>query len=59
MLRDDAKRCATDAAAAGVDATYIEGEGMVHIWPIFADRLPEARAALEDVAALLDRVSAH
>lgn len=52
-LRDDGFRVAEKAKAAGVDATWIEGEGMVHIWPIFADRLPEARATIEDIAAFV------
>lgn len=54
-LRDDGKRAVEAASAAGVDATFIEGEGMVHIWPIFADRLPEARKALEQIGAFVKR----
>lgn len=50
-LRDDGYRVVQAAQQAGVDATWIEGEGMVHIWPIFADRLPEAQATLEEVGA--------
>ena len=50
-LRDDGKRAVEGAEKAGVDATWVEGEGMVHIWPTFADRLPEARDALEQIGA--------
>jgi monoterpene epsilon-lactone hydrolase len=50
-LRDDGYRIVQAAQAAGVDATWLEGEDMVHIWPIVADRLPEARATLEEMGA--------
>jgi monoterpene epsilon-lactone hydrolase len=50
-LRDDGYRIVQSAQAAGVDATWLEGEGMVHIWPIFADRLPEARETLDEIGA--------
>jgi monoterpene epsilon-lactone hydrolase len=52
-LRDDGTRCVEAAKAAGVDARFIEGEDMVHIWPIFADRLPEARASLEEIGSFV------
>lgn len=48
-MRDDGKLCAEAAARAGVDARYIEGENMVHIWPMYADRLPQAREALAEI----------
>ncbi|MES2492814.1 MAG: alpha/beta hydrolase [Pseudomonadota bacterium] len=49
MMRDDGKLCVAAAVAQGVDATYYEGKEMAHIWTIFADRLPEAREALQVV----------
>ena len=49
MLRDDGKLCAAAARRDGVDAAYVEGEGMTHIWTIYADRLPEARDALGQI----------
>jgi epsilon-lactone hydrolase len=55
MLRDDGKECAAAAVKAGVDATYIEGEGMAHIWTLYADRLPEAREALDQIGAFVRR----
>ncbi len=51
MLRDDGKVSAQAAARAGVDAMYVEGEGMAHIWTLYADRLPEAREALDQIGA--------
>jgi monoterpene epsilon-lactone hydrolase len=53
-FRDDAYRCAKKAQDAGVDVTYFEGKDMCHIWPIFADRLPEARKTLERVGQFVD-----
>lgn len=52
-LRDDGARAVEAARAAGVDATFVAGEGMVHIWPIFADRLPEARQTLAEIGTFL------
>lgn len=56
MMRDDGKQCVDAAKLAGVDATYHEGQGMAHIWTLFADRLPEAR---EGVALIGDFVRKH
>jgi len=55
MLRDDGKLCVEAARRAGVDATYFEGEGMAHIWTLFADRLPEAREGLALIAQFVNR----
>ncbi len=55
MLRDDGKMCAAAASRDGVDATYVEGEGMAHIWTLYADRLPEAREALDQIGAFARR----
>ena len=56
LLRDDGKLCAAAAARQGVDATYVEGEGMAHIWTLYADRLPEAREALAQIGAFAGRL---
>ncbi len=53
MLRDDSVRLGEKAAAAGVQVSVEEGEGMIHVWHLFADRLPEARAAIERVGAFV------
>lgn len=50
-LLDDARRATQAAKDAGVDATFVEGEGMCHIWPIFGDRLPEALQTLDEMGA--------
>jgi monoterpene epsilon-lactone hydrolase len=54
-MRDDGKLCAAAAAKAGVDAAYIEGKDMVHIWPVYADRLPQAREALTQIGDFVRR----
>ena len=53
MLRDDGKLCAAVAVRDGVAAAYVEGEGMAHIWTLYADRLPEARDALAQIGAFV------
>lgn len=53
-LHDDGKRCVEAAAAAGVDARFVSGEGMTHIWTIYADRLPEARTTLDEIGAFVE-----
>jgi monoterpene epsilon-lactone hydrolase len=50
VVRDDAVRCVAAARAASVDAGLLLAEGMVHVWPLNADRLPEAREALARIA---------
>jgi epsilon-lactone hydrolase len=55
ILRDDGKLCAAAAVRDGVDATYVEGEAMAHIWTLYADRLPEAREALDQIGAFARR----
>ena len=54
MLRDDSVRLGQKATAAGVDVSLEEAEGMIHVWHLFADRLPEARAAIERVGAFVE-----
>jgi monoterpene epsilon-lactone hydrolase len=53
VFRDDGKLCVEAAARAGVDATFRQGAKMVHIYPVYADRLPEAREALEEIGAFV------
>lgn len=55
MLRDDARLCAQAAISAGVNVTYFEGKGMAHIWPLYADRLAQARDALSDINLFVRR----
>ena len=44
MLLSDATRIVDNAQAAGVDTTLIVGEGLIHVWQIFA--CPEAEESL-------------
>ena len=48
-LLDDSRRFAERAAAAGVDVTLRVADDMVHIFPIFASFLPEAREAVTEM----------
>jgi len=53
-LLDESVEFAKRARAAGVDITIDTAEDMIHVWHAFADLLPEARDALDDLAAFLD-----
>ena len=56
VLLDDAVRVRDKATAAGVDVTYFEGEGLIHVWPVLAPDAPESVAALEQIGEF---VAAH
>jgi epsilon-lactone hydrolase len=45
-LFDDSTRFAAKAEAAGVEAQLDIWEEMIHVWPFFADILPEGREAI-------------
>jgi len=45
VLRDDSRRLAACAQAAGVPVRYEEWHRMPHVFPIFAAILPEGRSA--------------
>lgn len=49
MLFDDSSRIAAKAAAAGVEIELDVWEDMIHIWPFFADILPEGAAAIDKI----------
>jgi len=53
ILRDDARLVAKLAASAGVEVVHHEWIGQVHVFPVFADFIPEAKAALRQVAEFL------
>ncbi|MAM11703.1 MAG: hypothetical protein CML23_14840 [Rhizobiaceae bacterium] len=53
VFRDEGKLCVDAAVRAGVDATFRMGANMVHIYPVYADRLPEAREALEEIGSFV------
>jgi acetyl esterase/lipase len=48
-LFDDSTRFAAKARAAGVDVELDIWEGMIHIWPFFADIIPEGAQAIEKI----------
>ena len=45
-LLSDAQRFADRARQAGVEVTYIEHPGVIHMWIVFAPEIPESREAL-------------
>jgi epsilon-lactone hydrolase len=57
VLRDEARRVALKARAAGVPVDYEEWPHMPHVFPILADVLPEARLAFRHMAAFVEAVS--
>ncbi|OYN76505.1 alpha/beta hydrolase fold domain-containing protein [Mycolicibacterium sphagni] len=48
ILNPDARLLAGKAGAAGVDVDYVQGEGMVHVYPLLP--IPEGRAARRLIA---------
>ena len=52
VLLDDAVRVAAKAEAAGVDVTLSIGEGLIHVWQLFA--VPESQEALDEMAAFVN-----
>jgi acetyl esterase/lipase len=56
VLLDDAVRVRDKARAAGVDVTYFEGDGLIHVWPVLAEDAPESEAALNQIGGF---VTAH
>ena len=59
LLHDDAARLVAKARAAGVDARFVEEEGLVHVWPLFLPLMPEARKAVEMSAAFVRAARRH
>jgi epsilon-lactone hydrolase len=51
VLLDDATRFAQRAATAGVAVDLEVGEGLWHVWPLFAPALPEGRVALQRIGS--------
>ena len=50
ILRDDARRMAAHLRDQGVSASLEEEHDLPHVWPIFHNTLPEARATLDALA---------
>lgn len=53
-LHDDGVRFAEKITESGGDATVVEGEGMIHIWPLF-NFLPEAATAVDQAGSFLSK----
>ena len=53
VLLDDASTLAERARAAGVDVTLEVWPDMVHVWHVFAGRVPESTAAVERIGGFL------
>lgn len=51
ILRDDSRRMVDRLRAQGVPVTYVEERDLPHVWPIFHNYLPEARATLAALAS--------
>lgn len=56
VLRDDSRRLAARALAAGVRVQYEEWHRMPHVFPIFAGVLPEGRSAFRHIARFVAAV---
>jgi len=53
ILLDDSQRLATRARAHGVDVMLTTWDRMPHVFPMFADVLPEGRRAINAIAAFV------
>ncbi|MCD0447905.1 alpha/beta hydrolase [Actinocorallia sp. API 0066] len=53
ILRDDSRDLVARAGKAGVDVTHREWNDQAHVFPVFADYVPEAKAAIADIGAFL------
>ena len=54
LLFDDAMRLNEKAASSGVECALRIYEGVPHVWQMFARIMPEARAALAEIAVFLE-----
>ncbi len=53
ILRDDSRRLAARARAAGVEVTLEEWPEMIHVWHLFAHMLSEGREAIQKAGAFI------
>lgn len=53
ILLDDSVRLAERARAAGIEVTFKIWEGMWHVFQAFAEKVPEARRAVEEIGEFL------
>lgn len=57
VLEDDAVRIADKVLTSGGDATLQVGYEMVHVFQMFADQLPEARTAVNQIGSFVRRLT--
>jgi acetyl esterase/lipase len=55
VLYSDSTRIAEKAKAAGVDVTLEVGEGLIHVWQLFGDAVPESADAVARIGTFLRR----
>lgn len=53
VLRDDSTRLQEKLAAAGVQSKLVTEKGLIHVWPIFPGRFPEAMKSVHEAAAFI------
>lgn len=53
MLLDDSLRVADKAREAGVPVLLEKGPGLIHVWPMFGDGVPEAAEAVKNIGAFV------
>ena len=59
ILLDDTRRMASHLRDAGVNVTEVIEDDLPHVWPLFHNLLPEARATLRQVAHWITSLSAR
>ena len=53
VLRDDSTRLQERLTAAGVQSKLVIEKGLIHVWPIFPGRFPEAMQSIREAAAFI------
>ena len=53
VLRDDSLRLQENLEQAGVQSTLVQEKGLIHVWPIFPGRFPEAKKAIKQAAVFI------
>jgi acetyl esterase/lipase len=56
ILRDDARDVAARARAAGVEVVHHEWTGLVHVFALFADWVPEGKAVYRHIAEFVHAI---
>lgn len=59
VLCDDSLRLHERLLQAGVASSLIEETGLIHVWPIFPGRFPEAMKSVREAAAFVRRQTAQ